>query len=134
MMTAVSPEVDSVKEMIDNRKHKMVESSIIYLSSAEGAPAVDVTGRGHWTGTFRPPLVLAKLLPFVLISFPVFENTKDYLQSDKHMPAVFITAGISQVPFTISALCPFYDCLFINQASGFPSPYLKSNFTLPVDF
>lgn len=46
-MTAASPEFDSVKEMIDNSKRKMVESSIIHLSSAEGAPAVDVTGRGQ---------------------------------------------------------------------------------------
>lgn len=47
MMTAMSPEFDSVKEMIDNRKREMVGSSIIHLSSAEGAPDVDVTGRGQ---------------------------------------------------------------------------------------
>lgn len=47
MMTAVSPEFDSVKEMIDNRKWKMVEPSIIHLSAAEGAPAVDMTVRGQ---------------------------------------------------------------------------------------
>lgn len=90
-MTAVSPEFDSVKEMIDNRKRKMVESSIILLSSADDAPAVDVTGRGQCEHQPNTNSSVSKNMNVSQVTtFRANFSGRVQKHGDKYMPAVLL--------------------------------------------